>query len=445
MIPAFLGRMHPLLLHVPIGIYVLLFLLQYVFRRTSERDGLLSVSLLTGFITSSLTAGLGWTLALEGDHAGDTVEWHRWTGIAFAACSGLLWFIHGRVWAGRLSPKVYHACFAFTMLLMTAAGHFGGELTHGKGYLFGEDSSSGQVPTGTPRDTATIFHMTVMPVLRSKCVQCHKPGKMKGGLRMDDPGMLMRGGKHGAVIRPGDPSGSEMMMRILLPADDEKHMPPKGKPQLTGEEVALLQWWIRNGAGLSAPLPAGAAVNDTLKPFLAGVRNTSPAAAPPEPELPKVRVPDSVTVSAVRKKGWSVNPVSMGSPLLEVSAINMTALTDADIASLMPIAENIYLLDLSGTGLTDLSMASLSRCVNLRRLSLKATRVGSAGIGKLEPLQQLEYLNLVGTGIDDACLPPLAQMKGLKKVYAWNTSLSSAAAGSHMQRHPGMTIETGMK
>jgi hypothetical protein len=56
---------------------------------------------------------------------------------------------------------------------------------------------------------------------------------------MDDFGLLLKGGKNGKIIQPGDASSSEMMVRILLPGNDDKHMPPKGKKQLTENEIAL--------------------------------------------------------------------------------------------------------------------------------------------------------------------------------------------------------------
>jgi cob(I)alamin adenosyltransferase len=36
----------------------------------------------------------------------------------------------------------------------------------------------------------------------------------------------------------------------MLPIDDDEgeHMPPEGKDQLTKEEIALLKWWIEQGA-----------------------------------------------------------------------------------------------------------------------------------------------------------------------------------------------------
>jgi hypothetical protein len=34
----------------------------------------------------------------------------------------------------------------------------------------------------------------------------------------------------------------------MLPDSDDEHMPPEGKDQLTPEEIALLKWWVQQGA-----------------------------------------------------------------------------------------------------------------------------------------------------------------------------------------------------
>ena len=65
---------------------------------------------------------------------------------------------------------------------------------------------------------------------------------------MDEPEFILKGGKDGKVIKPGNADESEMMKRLLLPRNDEDHMPPKEKPQLKENEIALIHWWIATGA-----------------------------------------------------------------------------------------------------------------------------------------------------------------------------------------------------
>ena len=68
---------------------------------------------------------------------------------------------------------------------------------------------------------------------------------------MDQPELLMKGGKDGAVIKVNDPDKSEMIKRLLLAREEEHHMPPKEKSQLTEKEIALLHWWIAGGASFT--------------------------------------------------------------------------------------------------------------------------------------------------------------------------------------------------
>ena len=65
---------------------------------------------------------------------------------------------------------------------------------------------------------------------------------------MDEPSLILKGGEDGKVIEPGNAEASDMVKRLLLPRNDEDHMPPKEKPQLKENEIALIHWWIAAGA-----------------------------------------------------------------------------------------------------------------------------------------------------------------------------------------------------
>ena len=72
--------------------------------------------------------------------------------------------------------------------------------------------------------------------------------KRKASFRLDEPAFILKGGKDGEVIKPGNADESDMIKRLLLPRNDEDHMPPKEKPQLKDNEIALMHWWIATGA-----------------------------------------------------------------------------------------------------------------------------------------------------------------------------------------------------
>lgn len=98
-----------------------------------------------------------------------------------------------------------------------------------------------------PADSAVDFYRDVQPILESRCYECHRGGKAKGGLRLDDREVTLRGGESGEpAIVPGQPDRSELLTRVLS-KDAGLVMPPKGAP-LDARQIATLTAWIRAGA-----------------------------------------------------------------------------------------------------------------------------------------------------------------------------------------------------
>jgi hypothetical protein len=87
----------------------------------------------------------------------------------------------------------------------------------------------------------------VQAVLEAKCLECHNPSKVKGELLMDTAEAMLKGGEGGPALVPGKPDESSLIKRIVLAADHDDIMPPKGGP-LAANEVALLKQWIAEGA-----------------------------------------------------------------------------------------------------------------------------------------------------------------------------------------------------
>ena len=84
------------------------------------------------------------------------------------------------------------------------------------------------------------------------CYKCHGKAKVKGKLRLDSREAIMKGGENGVVIVPDHPEKSEMIRRVTLSANHKDVMPEKGK-KLSEREIAVLEFWIKNGA----PWPSG--------------------------------------------------------------------------------------------------------------------------------------------------------------------------------------------
>jgi mono/diheme cytochrome c family protein len=86
------------------------------------------------------------------------------------------------------------------------------------------------------------FSASILPILESRCVNCHGGNKTEKGLDLKTYEALMSGSEKGAVITPGDAANSTL---VTLVASGK--MPKRG-PKLTPEQVQLLTDWINAGA-----------------------------------------------------------------------------------------------------------------------------------------------------------------------------------------------------
>lgn len=94
---------------------------------------------------------------------------------------------------------------------------------------------------------APVDFAQVQALLESKCLECHNPEKVKGKLLMDTAEAMIKGGSSGSSLVPGKPEESELLKRVVLPADHDDIMPPKGGA-LAPAEIELLRSWIAEGA-----------------------------------------------------------------------------------------------------------------------------------------------------------------------------------------------------
>lgn len=112
--------------------------------------------------------------------------------------------------------------------------------------------------------SALEYEKDIMPFLAEKCGECHskEAGKVKGGLKFDDPDHFYGRFEKNSVVVPGDWDASYLFVTLFRPADHDDAMPPTGKGErLTPEETVLVQQWISEGApivgetGAKGPMP----------------------------------------------------------------------------------------------------------------------------------------------------------------------------------------------
>src|SRR4051794_5737851 len=88
------------------------------------------------------------------------------------------------------------------------------------------------------------FESRVRPLLANNCYSCHTATAM-GGLRVDSRDALLKGGKSGPAIVPGEPDAS-LLVRAIRHAEGAPKMPMGG--QLKKDEVETLVAWVKSGA-----------------------------------------------------------------------------------------------------------------------------------------------------------------------------------------------------
>ncbi|MCB0841212.1 MAG: peptidylprolyl isomerase, partial [Bacteroidetes bacterium] len=237
------GRMHPLVLHFPIALLVLVGLMQ-VFRKEFESESFYKIQsfiLLISAFSASVAALMGFFLAQEDGYSGELLLWHKWTGVGVSLLSYIL-----LLYQNNKRQIIFNTGLVLCLILLIFAGHFGASLTHGEDFVWAPLKKE----SGAFTDESTVFEAAIMPILEKKCTSCHNERKHKGELIMTSIDDLLKGGENGPLWVKGDAENSLLIERIHLPMDAEEHMPPEGKPQLSQAEITLLSLWIDAGADI---------------------------------------------------------------------------------------------------------------------------------------------------------------------------------------------------
>lgn len=433
------GRMHPMLLHFPIVLLVLAWVLallgrQWAFPWPALRRFVYFLLLASAW-SAAVTVVAGLLLARSGDYGGDSFQWHKWTGVGVCFLSaGLLWGYRRATQRQERHGPVFLAGLSCAVAALLVAGHFGASLTHGADYLLEPLRRNEQRALDV--ETAVVYADLVYPILQAKCLSCHNDRKSKGGLVLSDTVSLLQGGESGPALAQGSAEESLMIERLLLDLNHEHRMPPKGKPQLTADELALIEAWVRSGASFSmllAALPAG----DTIRYLAEAVYG------PPVAEQYDFPAADQQAVEALNTPYRSIRALAQGSPALLVSFYGKTFYAPEALQELAPISNQIVSLNLSGMPLALADSETLGAFANLRELALNDTPVDDAWAEALASLPALRHLSLSGTRLTEDGLAKIMESATLRAVYVWNTAMQADALASIQQKHPAVRIERG--
>ncbi|WP_300597707.1 c-type cytochrome domain-containing protein [Niabella sp.] len=439
----FIGRFHPVWVHLPIGILLMACLFQLFAKRFPLLKPAIPVLLFWGAMTAIASCITGYLLSLSGDYDDALVTQHQWMGIATAAVSLVLYFLN------RFSLAFRYARLGaiVVLLLIMITGHLGGSLTHGADYLTAGLNGAGAEQEMKPIPNiqeAVLYTDVVQPLLQRKCYSCHGSSKQKGKLRLDAEAQILKGGKDGKAIVSGKPDESALIKRLLLPLSDDDHMPPKEKPQLSPNEVAILSWWVSSRNSFTKkvkelPQP------DKIKPVLAALQSGGSGNIAKKNELPQdeVGAADEAVLKKLKDAGIMAVPVSNETNYLSVSFVTAGSQAQELVTLLEPIKKQVVWLKLAESNITDEGLAAVAKLIHLTRLQLANTKITDAGLVHLKALEQLQVLNLVGTKVTEKGLAALKDLKSLRALYLYKSGIGSTGWVQLKQWFPKTVLDSG--
>ena len=476
----FFGRLHPLLVHLPIGILLFAFAL-ILFQRFQkvEVEVAISFALLLGSISAVFASAAGWFLAQSGEYDADLVFQHQWMGIGTTIFSFAAYFF----------KRIRDILTTVSVCALTLTGHFGGNLTHGEDYLFPKKKSAplqtvaikdtfqqadskvslaalsssnkpntiqtqSNVPNNKIVTLPFIFRDAVLPILEKKCFSCHSVTKKKGGLRLDTEEYILLGGKNGAILTAGNPENSSLYLYMLLPEDDDNHMPPKGKPQLTPQEIAIFHQWINQGASFREEMKVFLDHQEEKKEVIEtkSVNVSSPKTSVTTSFVQDVEgnilknkmeaVPPSL-LNQLKQQNIIVSNFGTNSNYLMVNFVNVKDYRSTLIDDVLKLGDKVVRLRLSQQPINDSDIKKLSGLKNITRLNLEKTPITDLALNYVKNLPNLEQINLYGTNITDNGLLELANCAHLKVVFLWQTKTSAKGIEQLKRSLPNVQVEMG--
>jgi mono/diheme cytochrome c family protein len=432
------GRAHPVVLHLPFGVLLSLVLLEVWSVRRREALAASTRSLLVGLLvlTSALAAGSGWFLGQSPDYGGETLETHRKLGIAVAVASLAIGLTAWRGWR-----RPYLATLGAGFVLLLSAGHQGGTLTHGEGFLLEPWRAAARAPAAADAESGGAAAVDAVPspqaILVERCGRCHGATRSKGGLSLHDRAAVLAGGAEGPVVVPGDPEASELVRRLRLPLEHDDHMPPSEKAQPTSAEVQAIATWIAAGLPEDQAAITRHGVGGETGLSSSGTPNEGDGSDPP----PRV---DAAAVARWRAEQVHVEPADPQTGLLWVDFRARPQTGDDDVSELLAVlGPALGELSLAGSTVGDGALAGLDAARSLTRLDLSDTQVTAGGLPALRSCDRLAVLDLTGTAVDDTAVAALAGLVSLQRVYLWDTSVTPAGVERLRAERPDLDVIDG--
>jgi hypothetical protein len=278
------------------------------------------------------------------------------------------------------------------------------------------------------------FARDIWPIIENRCIECHGPEEQEEGVRFDDLEWL----SDDELLGDGDASKSLIYELVTLRKGDDEYMPRK-RERLSAERLELLRRWFDEGADSGGWVVPEVIVVErtgfiTSKGDRLGLLGKGVSPAPEE------------AMNALRALGAVAVPVAENSNLVRVSfGLIGAEIGDAHLELLAPLSEQVTILGLANTQVTDAGLARLGMLSRLTRLHLGNTLIGDSGLQHLSKLANLETLNVINTQVTDSGLKSLKDLGRLRRLYGWQSQITRAGASALEDLIPELEVDLGFE
>jgi len=427
-----MGRLHPAVLHLPIGILMFALFVLLLRRELKKRAfrNIMMMILMFASLSASITALLGFFLSHQSDYGADWLQQHRLSGILLSILCYLLLIGFERT---QRTDLFFYITGGLAMVTVFFAGHTGGYLTHGQNFIF--------APVSDPRlhtvSNGSVYQEAIYPVLERKCISCHNESKSKGKLIMTDVDNFRHGGKKGKEWVEGSPEKSRMVRYLHLPLKDEDHMPPEGKPQLTPQEIRLIELWIQEGPDFSTKLED---LNDGDSLKILSKLFRGQAVVAPVDVYDDIDGVSAATVAELNTPFCSVFPLHRNTMALQADFFIQQSYQSEQLSRLKSVAKQLVVLNLNQMPVSDKDLEVIGEFHRLERLNLNFSKINGSGFQSWKNFVHLKSVSLTGTLVTAENLKPLMEMPALKELYLANTPIDETQRKKLAAQYPKVRL-----
>jgi uncharacterized membrane protein len=432
------GRLHPMVLHFPIAMLLLIALLEFL-KMTSGKNNAgtaghhiptgETIDLLLGItaFTAALAALCGFFLLYGGGYENSNdLYLHKIAGIITSLIAGLL------SWLRSVKIVYYIPALISGCIMLIVTGHLGSSVTHG------DDFITAPLMAKTKKikniNEAIVYQDMIQPIFNDKCIGCHNPNKRKGALLLTSYQELLKGGENGLVVLPGNADSSVLFNLLLLPANDDRHMPPEGKPQPDAGEIAIIRWWISAGADPKQKFKDAKSPDSVTKIIRAKYDAGSPL------DQLDIDFADIDLINKLDNNDRGVKQLSLEKPFINVFMANRKNISNAELEELLPIKDQITSIDLSHSKITIEQVKRIAGFPHLRAIHFENSNINDSAVNAVAGLKYLEYLNVSNTKVSNAVLDMASKIKSLTRLFLYETDINVDRITALRKSKPNMSV-----